>query len=157
MPWRVAGLAMSLAVSLALIGCATVPQPTASISASSLAAARPRPTASPSSAGTSTPEPSPGQGPPDATTVAATVRQNTLPPALSSVAFVNVATGWAGGSGVILGTTTAGSSWRTEWTGSRSIQSLSAVDQGHVVHRGGAAWAWMTAYRVELAGALTST
>ena len=50
---------------------------------------------------------------------------------LSSVAFVDVATGWAVGSGVILGTTDGGKSWRPEWTGTRSISSLSAVDRLH--------------------------
>ena len=61
----------------------------------------------------------------------ATVRAPALAPPLSSVTFVDVAMGWAAGRGVILGTTDGGKSWHAEWTGTRSISSLTAVDRVH--------------------------
>jgi photosystem II stability/assembly factor-like uncharacterized protein len=48
------------------------------------------------------------------------------------VAFVDIPTGWASGSGVILGTKDGGSTWLPEWSGRQSISSLSAVDRLHV-------------------------
>ncbi len=129
---RLGTLSIPLAASLLLTGCGSVAPPTASTPTPSVAVA----TSSPSSSSTplpiSSPEGSPGQGPPGALTVDATVQAAALPPALFSVVFINTASGWAGGTGVILGTTNAGSTWRTEWMGTTSIQSLTAVDRAHV-------------------------
>jgi photosystem II stability/assembly factor-like uncharacterized protein len=64
--------------------------------------------------------------------VDAVVHEQSLPPALSSVAFADATRGWAAGSGLILGTTDAGLSWKPEWTGSSWVSSLSAVDRAHI-------------------------
>ena len=135
-----AALRFSLVGILFLSGCATsppVPQPTASASAPqpadtpSAAPATPTPTGTATPTATPSPGGSPGQTPTIVRTVDATVHSDSIPPALSSVAFVDVATGWAAGRGIILGTTDGGKSWRSEWTGTRSILSLSAVDRLH--------------------------
>src|SRR5712671_3830264 len=54
----------------------------------------------------------------------ATVQIAPLTPELDSVAFANVDTGWAAGSGVILGTSDGGKNWRNQWSGSLSVSSL---------------------------------
>lgn len=104
-------------------------EPSASPLASSQAS--PTPSAPLTIAPSSAPVGSPGQGPAGVPVQDATVKQKAQPPALFSVAFVNVSTGWAGGDDVIIGTTNGGGTWRTEWTGPRSIHSLWALDASH--------------------------
>lgn len=119
---------LSVVLSLALGACVTSP-----IESPSMAAVAP--TATPTTTPEPTPLVSPRQSPsiPNVLeTVDATVHEPPVPPALSSVAFADVATGWAGGDGVILGTKDGGATWLREWSGGRSISSLSAVDRLHV-------------------------
>ncbi len=131
--------AMVLIVAMVVASCgsSSTPKPTAT---------RPYPTpaavgataspiaGTPTSPGVSGgPGPSASIGPPVdvVATHVAVVRQAPHPPALDAVAFADSAHGWAGGTGVILGTSDGGSSWRTEWTGSGTVLSLSAVDARH--------------------------
>jgi photosystem II stability/assembly factor-like uncharacterized protein len=137
-----APLRFALVIGVFLSACATTPSPPTPAASASAPASRPIetppsatvtaapvPIATPSS--TASPTGSIGSTPTIVRTVDATVHLDSIPPALSSVAFVDVATGWAAGSGVILGTSDGGKSWRPEWTGTRSISSLSAVDRLH--------------------------
>jgi photosystem II stability/assembly factor-like uncharacterized protein len=136
--------ALRATVVLALIvaGCASQPIPTsttspspppvqASVAPSASAAPSATPSAGPTVAPSETPVGSAGAGPPGVPVENATVKQTAKQPALVSVAFVDPATGWAGGDGVLLGTANGGTSWRTEWTGDHWIQSLSALDRDH--------------------------
>ncbi len=95
----------------------------------SSAPATPAPTSPPP---VPTPSASAATGPTIHTTVDAIVHGAPITPALDSVAFADVATGWAAGSGVILGTVDGGQTWRRQWSGSGSISSLAEVDRRHV-------------------------
>jgi photosystem II stability/assembly factor-like uncharacterized protein len=75
-------------------------------------------------------EPTGSPSPVDRTFEAA-VQTAPLAPALYSVAFADVDTGWAAGSGLILGTSDGGKHWRNQWSGSLSVSSLVAVDPMH--------------------------
>jgi photosystem II stability/assembly factor-like uncharacterized protein len=65
------------------------------------------------------------------TTVDATVQTAALSPALHTVAFADVDSGWAAGSGVVLGTTDGGRHWDVQWGGALSVSSLVTVDPKH--------------------------
>lgn len=119
-------------VVLLAASCATSP-PAVSPPAST-GPARPSPAASGIAAASASASPfaSPGTTPNLVRTLDATVAEHALPPALSAVAFVDRWTGWAAGSGIILGTTDGGTTWRPAWSGSRLILSLSVVDRLHV-------------------------
>ena len=80
----------------------TLPQPSASIPPANPASPAP---SAPPPAPTPSPIGSPGQGPAGVPVLDAKVTQDRHTPALFSVAFVTGSTGWAGGDGVILGTT----------------------------------------------------
>lgn len=135
--WRFA-----LVIGVLLGACATNPSPPTPSASASAPASRPIETP-PTATVTATPVPiapppstvspsgSIGSTPTIVRTVDATVQTAPIAPALHSVAFVDVATGWTAGSGAILGTIDGGRSWHREWSGSRSISSLSAVDRLH--------------------------
>jgi photosystem II stability/assembly factor-like uncharacterized protein len=77
------------------------------------------------------PSASNGFGPAIDTMVDATVENAALTQALDTVAFADLDTGWAAGSGVILGTTDGGRHWRDQWSGALSVSSLVTVDPRH--------------------------
>jgi hypothetical protein len=85
-------------------------------------------TASPIAVGLGGPtgSPSPVDG-----TLDAAVQMAPLTPALNSVVFADIDTGWAAGSGVILGTSDGGKNWRNQWSGSLSVSSLVTIDPLH--------------------------
>jgi photosystem II stability/assembly factor-like uncharacterized protein len=129
-------------MGMLLSACATTPSPPTPAASASAPASRPIETL-PTATVTATPVPiatpsstaSPtgpiGSTPTIVRTIDASVQAAPITPALYSVTFVDAATGWAGGAGVILGTTDGGRSWHREWNGSSSISSLSAVDRLH--------------------------
>ncbi|MHB8397870.1 MAG: WD40/YVTN/BNR-like repeat-containing protein [Candidatus Limnocylindrales bacterium] len=129
-------LRFALVVVLVVAGCAT--SPPAVSSPSSPSAVRPSPPSpNPTASGTAaaaasaSPLASVGTTPNVVRTLDATVAEHPLAPALFAVAFVDRWTGWAAGSGIILGTTDGGATWRSQWSGSRLILSLSVVDRLH--------------------------
>ena len=77
------------------------------------------------------PSASNGSGPAIGTMVDATVQNAALTPTLSTVAFADLDTGWAAGSGVVLGTADGGAHWHVQWSGALSVSSLVTVDPKH--------------------------
>ncbi len=135
---RTAQRAMMLVVAMVVASCgsSTAPKPASmhpSSSAATSAIAAPISGTPATSAPSASPGPSASIGPPVdvVATQVAVVRQAPHPPALDAVAFADSAHGWAGGTGVLLGTSDDGPSWRTEWTGSGTVLSFSAVDARH--------------------------
>ena len=61
---------------------------------------------------------------PAGTTVRLTPGQ---PPYLTAIAFATGRIGWAGGQGVILGTSDGGAQWRTEYRGARSVAGIASL------------------------------
>lgn len=117
-----------VALAMLMASCASPPAPTPSLSAATLS---PTPSSVATPSATASPNGSAGPAPSIARTIDAQVTSAPITPALDSVAFADSATGWAAGSGVILGTTDGGRTWRTELSGSGSVWSLSAVDRLH--------------------------
>lgn len=134
-------LRFALLVGLFIAGCASNPPSPAAMSPSAThppvtsppATTTPTPTPIATPRVTPTPVASFGSTPNIVQTIDATVVAPPVAPALYDVAFADVTTGWASGSGVILGTTDGGQSWQRDWSGSRSISSLVVVDRLHVV------------------------
>jgi photosystem II stability/assembly factor-like uncharacterized protein len=130
----VAAVALVLAASM-LASSPPSPTPTPSILATDSAEGSQAPagdstgsTASPITVGPSEPTGSPS---PVERLFDAAVQAAPLTPALFSVAFAGVDTGWVAGSGVILGTSDGGKHWQNQWSGSLSVSSLVTVDPLH--------------------------
>ena len=121
---RIARMGIALLLTMVLAGCgSTTPSPAPTQG--------PSPTpAPPSSVGpvASAPPASIGPNVDIVATRDAVVHTSPHPPALDAVAFADREHGWAAGDGVILGTSDGGASWQIEWSGSRTILTLSVVD-----------------------------
>jgi photosystem II stability/assembly factor-like uncharacterized protein len=135
-------LPVAMLLAIALSGCASPPPPAPSVPApassplvtapGAASAPAPSPSSPPSGSPSVGPSPSGFAGVPPTTVRDAVVQASPPVPTLDSVAFADVATGWAAGSGVILGTTDGGRTWRSEWSGPGSVSSLAVVDRLHV-------------------------
>lgn len=139
-PWwiallLVAAVVLGLAASM-LATSSPSPTPTPSLAATdsakgsspSTAVGATGPTASPIAVSPSEPTGSP---PATARTLDAAVQAAPLTPALYSVTFADVRTGWAAGGGLIVGTRDGGKHWQKQRSGDISVSSLVTVDSLH--------------------------